>query len=99
MGAYQDIMGDLHNLFGRVNEAHIYLDRDEPSGYYIEEIIPGNTIRGSLRLVQYDENELSRLMKAQVESAIRNNRLKPSEGMQLLSDYNSGLNDYTYLRF
>jgi len=99
MGAYQDIMGDLHNLFGRVNEAHIYLDRDEPSGYYIEEIIPGNTIRGSLRLVQYDENELSRLMKAQVESAIRDNRLKPSEGMQLLSDYNSGLNDYTYLRF
>jgi arginine decarboxylase len=99
MGAYQDIMGDLHNLFGRVNEVHIFLDSDEPAGYYIEEIIPGNTIQDSLRSVQYDEKELSRQMKAQVESAIVEDRLKPSEGMQLLQDYNSGLNDYTYLRF
>lgn len=99
MGAYQDIMGDLHNLFGRVNEVHIFLDNDEPEGYYIEEIIPGNTIQASLRSVQYDEKELSRQMKAQVESAIYEDRIKPSEGMQLLSDYNSGLKDYTYLRF
>ena len=44
MGAYQDIMGDLHNLFGRVNEVHVFLEPDEPAGYYIEEIIEGNTI-------------------------------------------------------
>jgi arginine decarboxylase len=43
-GAYQDIMGDIHNLFGRVNEVHVFLDEDEDSGYYIEETIPGNTI-------------------------------------------------------
>ena len=42
MGAYQDIMGDLHNLFGRVNEVHVFLEPDEPTGYYIEEIIEGN---------------------------------------------------------
>ena len=99
MGAYQDIMGDLHNLFGRVNEVHIFLDSDEPSGYYIEEVIPGNTVQASLRSVQYDEKELSRQMRAQVERAIEEDRLKPSEGMQLLQEYNSGLNDYTYLKF
>ncbi len=99
MGAYQDIMGDLHNLFGRVNEVHIFLDPDESCGYYIEEIIPGNTITSSLRAVQYDEKALSRQMKAQVEKAIENDQLRPSEGMRLLHDYNSGLNDYTYLRF
>src|SRR5678815_2494541 len=44
MGAYQDIMGDLHNLFGRVNEVHVFLDPDEATGYYIEEIIEGTTI-------------------------------------------------------
>jgi hypothetical protein len=44
MGAYQDIMGDLHNLFGRVNEVHLFLDPDEPAGYYVEEIIEGSTI-------------------------------------------------------
>ncbi len=99
MGAYQDIMGDLHNLFGKVNEIHIFLDGDEPCGYYIEEIIPGNTIQGSLRAVQYDEKELGRRMKAQVESAIEEARLKPSEAMELLHNYNAGLNDYTYLKF
>lgn len=99
MGAYQDIMGDLHNLFGRVNEVHIFLDSDEPSGYYIEEIIPGNTIQASLNAVQYDEKELGRQMKAQVEAAIVEDRLKPSEGMQLLGEYNAGLTEYTYLSF
>ncbi len=44
VGAYQDIMGDLHNLFGRVTEVHVFLDEDEDSGYYIEEIIEGSTI-------------------------------------------------------
>lgn len=97
MGAYQDIMGDLHNLFGRVNEVHVFLDPDEPAGYYVEEIIEGNTIVQSLAAVQYDENELKRRMKAQVDEAIKSDRLKPSEGMRLLDDYERGLKDYTYL--
>lgn len=99
MGAYQDIMGDLHNLFGRVNEMHVFLDPDEPSGYYIEEIIEGNTIVQALGAVQYDENELKRQMKAQVDDAIKSDRLKPSEGMRLLDEYERGLKDYTYLSF
>jgi arginine decarboxylase len=97
MGAYQDIMGDLHNLFGRVNELHVFLDPDEPSGYYVEEIIEGSTIVQTLSSVQYDENELKRRMKVQIDEAIKSDRLKPSEGMRLLDDYERGLKDYTYL--
>ncbi len=99
MGAYQDIMGDLHNLFGRVNEVHVFLEPDEPTGYYIEEIIEGNTIIQSLAAVQYDENELKRQMKAQVDDAIKSDRMKPSEAMRLLDDYERGLKAYTYLSF
>lgn len=99
MGAYQDIMGDLHNLFGRVNEVHVFLEPDEPTGYYIEEIIEGNTIVQTLAAVQYDENEIKRLMKVQVDEAIKSDRMKPSEGMRLLDDYERGLKEYTYLTF
>jgi arginine decarboxylase len=97
MGAYQDIMGDLHNLFGRVNEVHVFLEPDEPAGYYVEEVIEGNTIIETLTAVQYDENELKRLMKAQVDEAIKSDRMKPTEGMRLLDDYERGLRAYTYL--
>jgi arginine decarboxylase len=97
VGAYQDIMGDLHNLFGRVNEVHVFLDPDEPTGYYVEEIIEGTTIVQALTSVQYDEHELKRQMKMQVDEAIKSDRLKPSEGMRLLDDFEKGLKDYTYL--
>jgi arginine decarboxylase len=97
MGAYQDIMGDLHNLFGRVNEVHVFLEPDEPAGYYVEEVIEGTTIGQALTSVQYDENELKRQMKAQIDAAIKSNRLKPSDAMRLLDDYERGLKDYTYL--
>ena len=97
MGAYQDIMGDLHNLFGRVNEVHVFLDPDEPSGYYVEEIIEGTTVVQALTSVQYDDHELKRQMKMQVDEAIKSDRLKPSEGMRLLDDFERGLQDYTYL--
>jgi arginine decarboxylase len=99
MGAYQDIMGDLHNLFGRVNEVHVFLDPDEPAGYYVEEIIEGTTIVQALASVQYDEGELKRLMKVQIDEAIKSDRMKPSEAMRLLDDYERGLKDYTYLTF
>jgi arginine decarboxylase len=97
MGAYQDIMGDLHNLFGRVNEVHVFLEPDEPCGYYVEEVIEGDTIADSLTEVQYDVNDLKRQMKAQVDAAIKSDRLKPNEGMRLLDDYERGLKEYTYL--
>ena len=96
-GAYQDIMGDIHNLFGRVNEVHVFLDEDEDCGYYIEESISGNTIREVLAMTQYDTHELVAKVKAQVETAIKQDRMKPTEGMRLLAEYERGLKDQTYL--
>lgn len=95
--AYQDIMGDLHNLFGRVNEAHVFLDEDEEAGYYIEETIEGTTMAKVLGLVQYSGGELARLMKRQFDKAIKEDRLRPNEGMRLLKEYEDGLKEYTYL--
>lgn len=98
-GAYQDIMGDLHNLFGRVNEAHVFLDADEESGYYIEETIPANSISQVLELVQYHTNDLVRRMKAQIDEAIKSDSIRPNEGMRLLAEYERGLQEPTYLNY
>ena len=97
VGAYQDIMGDLHNLFGRVTEVHVFLDEDEESGWYIEEVIEGSTIGQVLAMTQWDKIELMRLMKSQVDAAIKSDRLKPNDGMKILADYERGLQGYTYL--
>jgi len=99
MGAYQDIMGDLHNLFGRVTEVHVFLDEDEDSGWYIEEVIEGSTIGSVLSMTQWDQNELVRLVKSQVDAAIKSDRLKPNEAMRLFNEYERGLRGYTYLNF
>ena len=97
VGAYQDIMGDLHNLFGRVTEVHVFLDEDEESGWYIEEVIEGSTIGQVLAMTQWDKIELMRLMKSQVDAAIKSDRLKPNDAMKILADYERGLQGYTYL--
>ncbi len=97
VGAYQDIMGDLHNLFGRSNEIHCFLDPTEPGGYYVEETIPGSTVTQVLADVQYHESELVKSMKEQVERAVKEGRMKPSEGVRLLDDYEAGMKEYTYL--
>src|SRR5438034_8493053 len=97
VGAYQDIMGDLHNLFGRVTEVHIFLDPDEESGWYIEEVIGGSTIGEVLAMTQWDKIELMRLLKTQVDDAIKTDSLKPNDAMRLLDDYERLLQEYTYL--
>jgi arginine decarboxylase len=97
VGAYQDIMGDLHNLFGRVTEVHIFLDPDEESGWYIEEVIGGSTIGEVLAMTQWAKVELMRLLKSQVDDAIKTDRLKPNDAMRLLDDYERLLQEYTYL--
>ena len=99
VGAYQDIMGDLHNLFGRVTEVHVFLDPDEESGWYIEEVIEGSTIGEVLAMTQWDKVELMRLLKSDVDAAIKSDRLKPNDAMKLLADYERLLQEYTYLSF
>ena len=98
-GAYQDIMGDIHNLFGRVNEVHVFLDPDAESGFYIEEEIPGQPIGEVLAMTQWDWRDLEKRMKQQIDVAIKQDRVKPNEGMRLLQDFERGLKDQTYLTF
>ncbi len=96
-GAYQDVMGDQHNLFGRTNEVHVFLDPDEESGFYVEEVIPGSTIEQVLQNTQYDPNDLVRRFKGVIDNAIKEDRIKPTLGMRLLDEYRKALSDYTYL--
>ena len=97
MGAYQDIMGDLHNLFGRVDEVHVFLEDDEPNGFYIEESINGSRIADVIEGVQYQKEELGRRMKAMIDAATRRDQLKPREGVRLLEMYESQIRNKTYL--
>lgn len=96
-GAYQDTLGDMHNLFGRMDEAHVIVDADEESGWYIDETIEGDTIREVLEENEYSAPELIRSMKQQIEQAIKADVVKPNEGMKLLVEYENGLKRYTYL--
>ena len=96
-GAYQDIMGDMHNLFGRVNEVHVFVDDDDPEDYYIEEAIPGDTIEGVLSRVQYEPSDLAKRVKQALEVKIREGSVKPKEGVSLTDFYETAMRGYTYL--
>lgn len=97
VGAYQDIMGDLHNLFGRVNEVHVFLEDDEEDGFYIEDSIKGFTINDVLGFTQYDGHILARQMKKQIDRATKADRIKPREGTRMLDEYSELLRSHTYL--
>ena len=96
-GAYQDIMGDLHNLFGRVNEIHVFLEDDEPNGFYIEEALAGSRVADVIEGVQYQQEELCRRMKQQIDAATRKDMVKPREGVRWLEFYESQMLAKTYL--
>jgi arginine decarboxylase, biosynthetic len=96
-GAYQDIMGDLHNLFGRVNEVHVFLEPDEPNGYYIEEALSGSRVADVIEGVQYQYEELCRRMKRQIDVATRKDLVKPREGVRLVEFFESQMLNKTYL--
>jgi arginine decarboxylase len=99
MGAYQDIMGDLHNLFGRVNEVHVFLDETEPGGYYVEEVIKGNDIAGVLSCIQYSATDLAKRVKEQIDGRVREGHIKPREGVDLQNFYEGVLHGYTYVDY
>jgi arginine decarboxylase len=99
MGAYQDIMGDLHNLFGRVNEVHVFLDETEPGGHYIEEVVKGNNIAGVLSWIQYSATDLEKKVKEQIDLKVREGQIKPKEGVELQNFYQGVLYGYTYVDY
>ena len=94
VGAYQEILGDLHNLFGDTNAVHISVDKD---GYNIEQIIDGETIADVLEYVQYSPKKLVRTVESWVTSAMKEGKISVEEGREFLSNYRSGLYGYTYL--
>ncbi|MEN6295102.1 MAG: biosynthetic arginine decarboxylase [Chloroherpetonaceae bacterium] len=94
IGAYQEILGDLHNLFGDTNAAHIVLTDD---GYEIQQIIDGEEVADVLEYVQYNPRKLVKDMETWVSQAVKSGKISPEEGKQFLAIYRSGLYGYTYL--
>ena len=96
MGAYQDIMGDAHNLFGRVPEIHIYADGEEDGNFWIEKVIPGTEVQEMLAQVQYFPNDLQRRMNDIIKVKIESGDLRPKLGMAILDQYMGCFRDGTY---
>ena len=96
MGAYEDIVGDAHNLFGRVAEAHVYADPDEPGNFWIEKVIPATAVQEMLAQVQYFPNDLHRRMSEIVRARIRAGLVRPREGMRILDEYMACFGSNTY---
>ena len=94
VGAYQEIMGNLHNLFGNTNVAHIKLTSQ---GYQIEHIVKGDKIKNVLNYVEYDPEDLIEIMRRRTELALKEHRITIDEAQKLLSNYERGLDSYTYL--
>jgi arginine decarboxylase len=96
MGAYEDIVGDQHNLFGRVSEAHVYADAEEPGNFWIEKIIHGTAVQDMLAQVQYFPNDLHRRMSELVRAKIQSGVVRPTQGMEILDQYMACFPQTTY---
>jgi arginine decarboxylase len=97
-GAYQDIMGDMHNCFGRLNEVHVFCDDDDPTDFYIEEIIPGNRAEQVLNTLQYNPETMAQTLKQNIDVQVKRGKIRPREGVLLTDFYESCLKGYTYLK-
>ena len=94
VGAYQEILGNMHNLFGDTNAVHVTVDE---TGYSIDKTIDGETVADVLEYVQYDPKRLVRRLEAWVSKAVKEEKITTEEGKEFISNYRSGLYGYTYL--
>ena len=94
VGAYQEILGDMHNLFGDTNAVHISVYKDR---YEIDRVIDGETVAEVLDYVQYDAKKLVRNVEKWVTASMKAGHITPEEGREFLGTYRSGLYGYTYL--
>ena len=94
VGAYQEILGDLHNLFGDTNVVHVSVDK---TGHKIEQIIDGETVAEVLEYAQYNSKKLVRTVETWVMSSVKQGFISSEEGKEFLANYRSGLYGYTYL--
>ncbi len=97
-GAYQDVMGDMHNLFGRLNEVHIVSYDDDPKDFYIEEVVKGSSVENVLSTMQYAPTLMAQVIKKEIDSQIARGKIKPREGVNLIDFYEDCLAGYTYLK-
>jgi arginine decarboxylase len=97
-GAYQDIMGDNHNCFGRLNEVHIFADDDDPTDFYIEEVIFGNKASTVLASLQYNPETMAQMLKTAIDTQVKRGKIRPREGVDLTDFYEGCLKSYTYLK-
>jgi arginine decarboxylase len=95
VGAYQEILGDLHNLFGDTHAVHVSLD--EKGNVVLDAVVKGDTVREVLDYVEFNADELVRKFRADVESAVRDGRLDYTQAGRFLQFYEEGLHGYTYL--
>jgi arginine decarboxylase len=95
VGAYQEILGDLHNLFGDTHAVHVSLD--EKGNVVLDAVVKGDTVREVLDYVEFNADELVRKFRADVESAVRDGRLDYIQAGRFLRFYEDGLTGYTYL--
>ena len=95
VGAYQEILGDLHNLFGDTNTVHVSLDQEDD--YRIEDVVNGDTVTDVLRYVRYNRDDLVARVRRAAEAALRAKRITLEESGTLLRRYEEGLSGYTYL--
>ena len=94
VGAYQEILGDMHNLFGDTNAVHISV---KDGKYSIDQIFDGETVEEVLSYVQYKPKELVRQLERWVTKSVKQGKISLEEGKEFLSNYRSGLYGYTYL--
>ncbi|WP_127717462.1 biosynthetic arginine decarboxylase [Halobacteriovorax sp. HLS] len=97
-GAYQDVMGDMHNLFGRLNEVHVFKDEEDPSGFYIEEIIKGQSCSKVLSTMQYNPKYMAYSVKKVIDREISRGKIPARMGVKLVDFYEDCLKGYTYLK-
>ncbi len=97
-GAYQDVMGDMHNLFGRLNEVHIFSHDDDPLDFYIEEVVKGSNVEDVLNIMQYHPSSMAQTVKKQIDAHIAKGNMKPREGVKWTDFYEDCLKGYTYLK-
>ena len=95
VGAYQEILGDLHNLFGDTHAVQVSLGPN--GGYLIDHVVEGDTVTEVLNYVSYNKDDLVAKLRKSTEVALRNGRLSLDESRQLLRMYEEGLSGYTYL--
>ena len=95
VGAYQEILGDYHNLFGDTDAVHVRLGAD--GRYVVEHVVEGDSVSDVLRYVQYDRNSLIERVRRTIETAMRNGQLSLEESARLRRRYEEGLSEYTYL--